>query len=84
MRFHPGKSTWYTTYMATLKKASLVVLALIFSAVLVALLFAQDLIHKTRTQMSKLSLAQCEEDYKAVSKENPNKMLFVSCGGFLD
>ena len=68
------------------KKIVLIALAFTFFALLTTLFFFQDLFQKTYARMNKLSAGdQCSDEATASQpKVNPNKMLFVSCGGFLE
>lgn len=72
----------------TIKRTLLFVLAVVFTTALAALLFFQDLIHKVRAQIkvSANTKDQCTDDVLSAMepKNNPNKVLFISCGGFWD
>jgi len=70
--------------MAT-KRGLLVIAAFIFSLVLAAYLFTYGL-WKSVFHSGKLSLTNECTDPTAESgaRVNPNKMLFISCGGFID
>ena len=66
-----------------IRRLSLIVVALAFSVLLNLYLFAHAL---WKSAAPKLAVGDsCDE--KSVSsspKENPNKMLFISCGGFIE
>ena len=66
------------------RKTLMIAAATAFGALLVAFLFFQELIH--RAQARDIGGNECN-DGKLDAKEtktNPNKSLFVSCGGFLE
>lgn len=65
-----------------IKRAIIYTAAIAFGLLMSAYLFAHTALQSIMAG-SKLSAAECTDtDSAAVS--NPNKMLFISCGGFLD
>lgn len=62
----------------------MIVAAAAFGALLVAFLFFQELIHKAQAQGTGGDECKDGEPDPAEKKTNPNKKLFVSCGGFLE
>lgn len=71
-----------------LKRHALIVASLAFAALLNAYLFAHAFWSNLTKSSGSLSVAsECAPDASGVQqshKVNPNKMLFISCGGFLD
>ena len=67
------------------RRLPLVLLAIVLAAVLNAYLFFQAAVQKISAS-GKVSIENECTDPSGVSlkKENPNKMLFISCGGFLE
>ncbi len=70
------------------KRALIVTVAFIFALLLNAYLFVHMLWNASIHKLGKTSVAHNEcEDGSATEqgkKVNPNKMLFISCGGFLE
>jgi hypothetical protein len=65
----------------------LVVAAFVFALLLSAYLYMHSLWSASMQRWGKVSVSdECEDGTGAqqTSKINPNKMLFISCGGFLD
>ncbi len=68
-----------------LSKVALLALASLFSLVLMFYVFVYDLLHAKSGGSLALSDDQCTDPaQQGVKKENPNKLLFISCGGFLE
>jgi hypothetical protein len=71
----------------TVRRSLLIVLAALFALALNLYLAAQQLWHHAAKADGRFAAAdRCEPDASALQgpKVNPNKMLFISCGGFLD
>jgi len=68
-----------------LSKTALIALASLFSLALMVYVFVYDLIHaKSGGVLSRVD-DQCNDPaQQGAQKENPSKMLFISCGGFLE
>ena len=69
----------------TIRKAALVGVAFMFAGLLYAYVYVQQFF--TRNDAPKLASGdECAPDtsLQQVPKQNPNKMLFISCGGFLE
>lgn len=67
----------------SLKRAMLYSTAVLFGLVVTAYVYTHALLQNL-AHGAKLSAADHCEDSSAAPKANPNKMLFISCGGFLD
>ncbi len=67
-----------------LARSVLLVLVTVFGLALSLYMYAQDFFHAKSD--GRLSVAdQCENPaLENAGKENPNKMLFISCGGFFE
>lgn len=66
------------------KRAFLVPAAIMFAMLLSAYIFSRDVV-RSLVGGGKLSAAECTDAAAAqTTSQNPNKMLFISCGGFLD
>jgi hypothetical protein len=71
----------------SLRKVPILVVAALFSLLLNAYLFLQTLMVEGDSKAQKLSMGdECKNapDSQVSAKTNPNKMLFISCGGFLE
>jgi hypothetical protein len=71
----------------TMKRSLLIALAALFALAFNLYLAAQQFWHHTAKADGRLAAAdRCEpgDSVSQVHKVNPNKMLFISCGGFLD
>lgn len=71
---------------STLSRPLVSVCALVFGLVMGAYLMLYEWVQAATLSQGSLSIADtCENPASASAhKENPNKMLFISCGGFLD
>ena len=69
----------------SIKRSFLIILAAIFALLFNAYMFFHGLLHKDG---SRIALGYSDkydgETASQSAKNNPNKMLFVSCGGFLE
>jgi len=74
-------------YMSV-RRSILIVAAFVFAALLSVYLFVQELWNHAVRDPGRLAAAdRCEPDASGAEQTqrvNPNKMLFISCGGFLD
>ena len=71
------------------KRILFYILAVVFSAALVVVLFFQDLVQKmlVSKKVAALTGDQCTNVTllgAGDQKKNPNEVLFISCGGFWD
>jgi len=60
----------------------LFVVASVFALGLQAYLLVQSMLHKTPSSTNFAKADECEDPAAMTSQENPNKLLFISCGGF--
>lgn len=72
----------------TIQRSILIITAFVFAAFLNAYLFVQSVWGHVTKHPGQLAMGDaCESDSATgqhTQRVNPNKMLFISCGGFLD
>ena len=68
----------------TIKRGALVVFGVLFVAALGVYLFVHNLYQRTFAKVSLGNQNECADPILAKTTTNPNKMLFISCGGFLE
>lgn len=68
----------------SLKRGVIVLLAFVFAIFLNVYLYLHSVLRATFAGRTNTVSNACEDTQDPAEKVNPNKLLFISCGGFFD